>query len=189
MATLVYIEKVNPGYRDAFGKKVQEIASKLAIDANWLMQVMWAESRLNPYAQNRQSGRLIAAGLIQWTKASGVDPNKVLNLTAMQQLDLVYNYFKPYTGKLKSYFDVYLVTFFPAAVGKPDSYVFETKKYSAALIAAQNPAVNRNKDRQITMGEFKEYVRSTVPKNLWQFVLNTTATGGAAVLVLIGFFF
>lgn len=150
--------------RAAFAQKVQDIATYLGIDPNWLMQVMYAESKLNNRAQNIQKGRLIAAGLLQWTKGSGTDPKSVLRLNHLQQLDKVKAYFTPYRGKMNSYFDVYMVTFFPMGMGKPDAYVFATKNLSAALIAKQNPAINKNRDGKITMAEFKQYVWNSTPE-------------------------
>ncbi|MBN9482174.1 MAG: hypothetical protein BGO70_16510 [Bacteroidetes bacterium 43-93] len=167
---LIHIDHPNipAAIRNAFVQKVTAIASWLQIDPNWLMQVMYAESRLKASAQNRQGGRLIAAGLLQWTKASGVPgaPASMLSLNHLQQLDKVREYFAPYRGRMYSYFDVYLVTFFPAGVGKGDDYVFSTKNLSAALIAKQNPAVNINKDGRITMKEFKQYVWNSTPEGV-----------------------
>lgn len=164
---LIHIDHPNipAALRQQFGNKVQEIAAFLLIDPNWLMQVMYAESRLRANAQNIQQGRLIAAGLLQWTKASGAPgaPQSMLQRNHLQQLDWVKEYFKPYRGRMHSYFDVYLVTFFPAAVAKPDNYVFATGKLPASLIARQNPAVNINKDSRITMAEFKQYVWNSTP--------------------------
>src|SRR4051812_2722840 len=99
--------------RSDFAQKVIEIAAFLQIDPNWLMQVMYAESKLKATAQNIQKGKLIAAGLLQWTKASGVTgaPQSMLQYSHLQQLDWVKEYFKPYRGRMHSYFDVYLVTF------------------------------------------------------------------------------
>jgi hypothetical protein len=152
--------------RAAFANKVIAIAAFLNIDPNWLMQVMYAESKLNHQAKNIQQGKLIAAGLLQWTKASGVLPQSVLSLNHLQQLDKVKTYFTPYRGRMNSYFDVYMVTFFPMGMGKPDYYVFETKKLSAALIAKQNPAINKNRDGKITMAEFKQYVWNSTPEGV-----------------------
>lgn len=167
---LIHIDHPNipVSIRAAFAKKVTEIAAWLQIDPNWLMQVMYAESRLKATAQNKQQGRLIAAGLLQWTKASGMPgaPASALQYNHLQQLDWVKTYFKPFRGRMHSYFDVYLVTFFPAAVGKPDDYVFATSKLSAALIAKQNPVINKNKDGKITMAEFKQYVWSSTPEGV-----------------------
>jgi LPXTG-motif cell wall-anchored protein len=56
--------------------------------------------------------------------------------------------------------DVYLVTFFPAALYQGDSYIFHTSKLSASIIAKQNPSFDLNKDGRITKAEFKEYIYS-----------------------------
>ena len=168
--SLIHIDHPNipASIRAAFAQKVTQIATWLQIDPNWLMQVMYAESKLKASAQNIQKGRLIAAGLLQWTKASGTPgaPQSMLQRNHLQQLDWVREYFKPYRGKMNSYFDVYLVTFFPAAVGKPDNYVFATSRLSASLIASQNPAVNIVKDGKITMAEFKQYVWNSTPSGV-----------------------
>lgn len=164
---LIYNDHPNipAAIRNAFLQKVTSTAAFLQIDPNWLMQVMYSESRLKASAQNVQGGRLIAAGLLQWTKASGVSgaPQSMLQYDHLRQLDFVQQYFTPYRGRMHSYFDVYLVTFFPAAVGQPDDYVFATNKLSASLIAQQNPAVNIVKDGKITMSEFKQYVWNSTP--------------------------
>lgn len=164
---LIHIDHPNipVSIRPAFAKKVTDIAAWLGIDPNWLMQVMYAESRLNARAQNIKNKRLIAAGILQWTKASGFPgaPQSVLKYNHLQQLDEVKKYFTPYRGKMHSYFDVYLVTFFPAAVGQGDHYVFATGNLPASLIANQNPAIDTIKDGKITMAEFKQYVWSSTP--------------------------
>lgn len=164
---LIHIDHPNipASIREAFGQKVIAIAAWLGIDPNWLMQVMYAESRLNVKAQNIKNKRLIAAGILQWTKASGFPgaPQSVLKYNHLQQLDEVKKYFAPYRGKMHSYFDVYLITFFPAAVGQGDQYVFATSKLPASLIANQNPAIDTIKDGKITMAEFKQYVWSSTP--------------------------
>ncbi len=168
--SLIHIDHPNipVAIRAAFAQKVTDIAAWLQIDPNWLMQVMYAESKLKASAQNIQKGRLIAAGLLQWTSASGAPgaPQSMLQRNHLQQLDWVKEYFKPYRGRMHSYFDVYLVTFFPAAVGKPDNYVFATSRLSASLIASQNPAVNIVKDGKITMAEFKQYVWNSTPSGV-----------------------
>jgi len=44
-------------------------------------------------------------------------------MSAVQQLDYVYTYFKQTIGKLKNLSDVYMAVLWPAAVGKSDRYV------------------------------------------------------------------
>lgn len=68
------------------------------------------------------------------------------------------------TGKINSLADLYLVVFFPAALGHSNDpqYVFESSHLSAHKVAAANPMFNTNKDGTITMSEFTSVVNNTV---------------------------
>lgn len=153
--------------KNEFVAKLQLISQKLSIHPEWLMIVMWAESRLNEKAVNPISG---ATGLIQFmpktAQGLGTTTANLYLMSNVEQLDYVYQYFKPYAGKLKSVYDLYLVTFFPVALGKPDDFVMQTSTLSAKVIAKQNPGVDINKDLQITVGEFKQYVDRYVKKKI-----------------------
>lgn len=144
--------------KQAFIDKVKSISNKLLINPNWLMAVMYKESRLNEKAVNSRGG---ATGLIQFMPATaqslGTSTAALKAMTNVEQLDYVYKYYKPYITKLNSYPDLYLATFFPAALGKADDYILQTSKLSAAAIADANPGIDLNKDRKITVGEFKRY--------------------------------
>ena len=152
---------------DTFKAKVKQICSALGIDPDWLMTVMYAESRVNPAAYNATSG---ASGLIQFMPSTaqwlGTTTAALRSMTNVAQLDYVYLYFKNLgvSGKMKSVYDLYLATFFPAALGKADTWVMQTSSLSAQTIAAQNQIIDLNKDGQITVGEFKEYVAGYLKK-------------------------
>ena len=158
MADVLYIEKIEASDRDAFRTKIIDISNKLEIQPSWLTAVMNSESGMNPKAYNNNGG---ATGLIQWmpstAKYFGTTTDALRKMKASEQLDWVYKYFKNYSGRLKSPYDIYLVTFFPAAVGKPDDWVFEAKNLSRSKIAQGNPAIDLNKDKMITVGEFKQW--------------------------------
>lgn len=147
-------------------QKVVEVSTKLNIEADWLLAVMYFESRLNPQAKNNISG---SVGLIQFTRdKAGVNyktiSQKVYTLDSIykmnfiQQMDLVYEYFKSFKAKMQSFADVYLVTFFPLAVGKLDSFILQASGLSANLISQQNPVFDLNKNGQITKNEFITYI-------------------------------
>lgn len=148
----------------AFLAKVQTIAAKLGVMPDWLMFVMKTESGLNSRAVNRTSG---ATGLIQFMPATarhlGTTTAALAAMSNLEQLDFVYQYFKPYAGRMRSPGDCYAVVFFPVMVGKPDSYVLQTSSLSAALIARQNPIFDLDKNQQITAGEFRQYVLNKYP--------------------------
>jgi hypothetical protein len=61
---------------------------------------------------------------------------------------------------------MYLYAFFPIALGKPDDWVIQAKNLSANLIATQNSGVDLDKSGEITVGEFKKYVRKGIPANI-----------------------
>ncbi|MDR1652984.1 MAG: transglycosylase SLT domain-containing protein [Prevotellaceae bacterium] len=144
---------------ESFKAKVESVAQKLAINPDWLMMVMYAESRLNPAAYNSSTG---ASGLIQFmpatAKALGTTTESLRALSNVAQMDWVYKYFKKYTGKIKSAYDLYKITFFPISLGKPQNWVFQTSTLSASRIAALNAGMDINKDGKITIAEFEEYV-------------------------------
>jgi hypothetical protein len=170
--------------RTDFAAKVQKIAGLLGINPNWLMVVMHNESGLNAQAVNFQPGDSVnaytraayrAVGLIQFMPFTatwlGTTGQKLYMMTNIQQLDYVYNYFKPYAGRIKSYYDLYMTTFFPAAIGKGDDYVIQTATIPASIIAAQNPGMDYNKDGKITMAEAKRMIANAIPKEFIDDVL------------------
>src|ERR1035437_59670 len=160
-----------------FEQTMNSICTELGIHPNSLMLVMWSESRLNSQAVNKQPGdsndpqvrsAKRAVGLIQFMPnvavALGTTTQKLYAMSSIDQLHYVYAYFKPWTGKLHSYFDLYFVTFFPLALGKPDDYVLETAKLSAATIAKENPFFDANKDGKLTVAEIKQRMYESIPK-------------------------
>lgn len=144
--------------KQAFLAKVKEVSKKLLIEPDWLMAVMYKESGINPQAVNPNGG---ATGLIQFmpatAKSLGTSTTALKNMSNVEQLDYVYKYYKPYITKLNSYPDLYMATFFPAALGKSNDYVLQTSSLSAGTIARANPVIDLNKDNKITVGEFHEY--------------------------------
>lgn len=150
-----------------FLDKVVSICQELGIDPNWLMAVMKQESGINPQAVNKQLGdsdnaysraASRATGLIQFmpktAKGLGTTTQALYLLNGVEQLDYVRKYFLPYKGRIKSPEDLYIIVFYPAALGQPDSY-----KIGGSVTAQQNPAFDLDKNKQITLGEFRQYIR------------------------------
>ena len=175
MMVYEYLVKSN---KAAFLAKVADIAAKLGIDPNWLMIVMKMESGINPAAYNKNGG---ATGLIQFMPATaaglGTSTGALIAMDNVTQLDYVYKYYRPYAGRLFSVTDLYIVTFFPVALGKPDSYVLQTSSLSAGLIAAANPVFDLDKNNAITVGEFKQSVINRLPSEALQAVMNAASNG------------
>lgn len=161
---MIYEEFIKMNKID-FINKVKLICNKLAIQPDWLMLVMYAESGLKPTAYNPNGG---ATGLIQFMPATarglGTTTDALRAMSNVEQLDWVYKYFAPYAGRIKNVHDLYLVTFFPVALGKPDSYIMQTNKLTPAIIAKANPGIDLNRDLKITVAEFKSYVDKYLKK-------------------------
>jgi hypothetical protein len=145
------------GDKQAFITRLKEVVGNLGIDPNWLMAVIYKESKFDPAAQN-PSG---ATGLIQFmpTTAQGLGTTtaSLKTMDSVAQLKYVEKYYAPYAGVLVDYPSLYLATFFPAALGKTDNHIMQTSKLSAGTIAGQNPGIDLDKNGVITVGEFKNY--------------------------------
>lgn len=141
----------------AFRVKVREIADGLSIDPNWLMAVMGFETgyTFSPAARNLGS---TATGLIQFIESTarslGTSTAQLARMTAVRQLDYVESYYQPYSGRIRNLGDAYLAVLWPAAVGRPDSYVMwerDSGPYQREYAANSGLDVNRN--GVITRGE------------------------------------
>jgi hypothetical protein len=148
----------------AFLAKLTEISGKLRVVPDWLMVVFKIESNINHRAINPYTQ---ATGLIQFMPATaaglGTSIGALRTMSNVQQLDYVYKYFAPYAGRIGSIQDLYTITFFPRALGKPDNYVLQTDTIGAGTIAAQNKPYDLNNDSQITYGELKQAISRKIP--------------------------
>lgn len=166
---MIYEEFVRDN-KTAFIAKVKLISSQLGINPDWLMVVMYAEARMNPAAYNPNGG---ASGLIQFMPSTakwlGTTTSEIRKMSNLEQLDWVYKYFKGLgaTGKMKSVYDLYLVTFFPIALGKADNWILQSSDLSAHTVAVNNKIIDINKDLKITVGEFKQYVNAYLKKKTY----------------------
>lgn len=162
---MLYADKITLN-KTAFLSEVQRICTLLGMNPDHLMLVMWAESRLNHRAVNPLSN---ATGLIQFMPATatglGTTVTKLRNMTNVEQLAWVYKYFLPYKGKLHTVYDVYKAVFFPASLGKPKDWIFQTSKLSAKTVADANKIIdNFPRDGKITVAEFETYVEQYLKK-------------------------
>lgn len=152
---LLYINRIVLN-RQAFSDKVESISAKLGIDPNWLMFLMDFESEISSSRENSFG----CIGLIQfcpdfsggsYKTIGGIKYNMadIKNMSNVDQLDLVYEYLKPYKGDMQQYYDLYFAILFPVALGKEDTYVLNTKS---------NPIFDLNKDGSITVAEVKQFL-------------------------------
>jgi hypothetical protein len=145
--------------RIEFTEKVNNICAELQIEANWLMFVMWFESKLNPQAVNPISG---ATGLIQFmpstARSLGTTTAILKHMSNVQQLDYVLDYLRPYKGRMKTWVDVYLAVFYPKAMGNPNFVI------TPDIIAKQNKIFDLNKDLDISVKEIETALRKQIPE-------------------------
>ena len=167
--SLIYGDKINPATDPNFESTLDAVANTLQTDPNNLMIVFQMESGVNPAAQNTAYpvGGGYATGLMQFTPSTaaslGTTTDALKNMTATQQLQYVQAYFTPYIGKIGTFENLYLVTFFPAALGYSDDQCIGTAAISCAAVAASNPSFDLNKDGQITIAEFKQAIDAKLP--------------------------
>jgi lysophospholipase L1-like esterase len=146
-----------------FLEKVKEVGKNVGLDYKIILATMYFESKMNPSAQNPMSK---ATGLIQFmpftAKSLGTSVDSLKNMSAIQQLKYVeqfYNKHKNLIPQITSPEEAYLLVFYPAAVGKPDSYVLGNTNRKKAIIAKQNKPFDSNNDKEITKGEILNYIR------------------------------
>ena len=151
----------------AFIAELNRICGLLGVNVDDMLVCMYAESRLNEKARNPKSR---ATGLIQFmpltAKELGTTVDKLLQLTNVQQLFYVYKYFKPYSGRIHRVYDLYKIVFFPIMIGRDANWVLKSDTLSAETVARANPIIDINKNGQITVAEFEQYVSAFIKKKL-----------------------
>lgn len=145
---------------DQFKTELLKICTELHINPNDLMLVMYNESGINPARQNY----IKATGLIQWLpntlKDYNLTPEQVRQMNGIQQLKLVKKYYFAAKGKLNNVYDLYLYTFYPYALNKPNDYIIGSEKgiNYAKLVYEQNKPLGNAKTGFVTKNSFKEYI-------------------------------
>ena len=148
-----------------FEKKVKDVSSRLSIPAEWLMAVMYAESRFDASAQNHKGSG--AVGLIQFMPATLRDMNvttkQLQNMNHTEQLDFTYQYLQKVQSDrrpFKSLTDVYLGVLYPDALGEDPCYTL----YSQPEINyQQNSGLDEDKDGKVTVSDIDRFLRRIYP--------------------------
>ena len=135
-------------------------ANDIGIKPEWLLRIICRESSFNTKAVNPYSG---ATGIIQWLPSTarhlGTTTSNLYNMSFSEQLDYVYKYFKMInkTNQVNSFEEVYLIVFYPRAIGKPDNYIIGHKN---SKIVKQNPAISNN--GIITVADIKRFAGNSI---------------------------
>lgn len=178
---LAWGAKVSPEFR----AKLVEICGRLKVDPSHLMACIAFESAgtFSPSIVNKISG---AVGLIQFMpftalrllKSAGYASKEGITtpvqaaafmgkLSPVKQLSFVEQYFKPWTGRLKTFSDVYMAILWPAAVGQPENCgLFDAQNPKLALAYRQNAGLDKNKDMVVTKAEAAAHVQERLEDGL-----------------------
>lgn len=153
-----------------FRVKVREVGATLGLDPNWLMAVMGFETRytFSPAVRNPGSS---ATGLIQFIEPTarglGTTTAQLARMTAVQQLDFVEAYYRPYASRVRNLGDSYLAVLFPLAIGRPDSFIMWDKDsgpYQREY--ALNSGLDVQKKGYITRGDAVTSVNASYQRGL-----------------------
>ena len=136
VTTLPYVDKIEEN-RQLFLKKLCKISEELDIKPEWLLHTIFHESRFDPKYRDQMSR---AVGLISFLPSilkifindetgKTITPNDVLQMSNIDQLDLVSAFYKMWFErmKLKSPIiagDFAAITFYPAVIKKDWSWEF-----------------------------------------------------------------
>lgn len=147
----------------AFVAKVVDISQKLGINPNWLMAIMFHETAgtLNSKIVNN----IGCVGLIQFCPngALSMFGKTVAQMQAMsnvEQLEYVYQFFKPNAGKYKSMADMHLYAFVPSVF----PYRYNNTHVIGSEVSATYPkivyhaAMDFDKNGILTIADFRNYL-------------------------------
>jgi hypothetical protein len=155
---VVGIDNTSQSFRD----KVVQIADRLGTKPLYLMAVMSFETggTFSPSIKSPVSG---ATGLIQFISSTarglGTSQASLARMTALEQLDYVEKYLKPFRGRLLTLEDAYMAVLWPAAVGKGRNHViFE----DPTIEYKQNRGLDINNSGKITVAEAANKVTSRI---------------------------
>lgn len=157
-----------------FRERVWWIADTLGLNPDHLMACMAWESgeTFSPSKKNMAGSG--ATGLIQFMPSTaiglGTTTTKLAAMSAEDQLNYVYKYFKPFNGRLKNLGDVYMAILWPRGVGQADTYVLWEKSKSPTTFR-QNAGLDINRDGRVTRAEClhkieEKLTKGLLPKNL-----------------------
>ncbi len=145
----------------AFEEKVKSVAGLLDVPAEWLMSVMYSESKFNPAAVNHKGSG--ATGLIQFIVPTVKDLNRKLgtnlymsdirNMSAVDQMDLVYAYLqnvREVYGDYNTLTDLYLAILYPKAIGKDYCYTLYAKPSQRYRL---NSGLDENRDGRVSVSD------------------------------------
>lgn len=156
---------------DAFRRRVFGICDTFAWNpethASRLMSCMAFESGETFSPSIRNAAGSGATGLIQFMPSTarglGTSTDALAQMSAVEQLDYVEKYFRPYAKRVHTLSDMYMAILLPKFVGQPeDSILFLDPKISYR----QNAGLDANRDGKITKAEASAKVQAKFDKGM-----------------------
>ena len=154
-----------------FELKVRDISAALNVPPEWLMAVMYNESRFDPAVKNRRGSG--ATGLIQFMVPAVKDLNvrlgtryymrDIQSMAAHDQLDLVYEYLQTVReryGEFDSLTELYLAILYPRALDQDACYTLFSKPSRSYM---QNIGLDENRDGSVTITDIDRRMRRLYP--------------------------
>jgi peptidoglycan hydrolase-like protein with peptidoglycan-binding domain len=152
-----------------FNEKLNLIGQKLGVDPKNLLRIMKFETG-GSMSPSQGAGTSSAVGLIQFmpktAQSLGTTSQALAQMSAVEQLDYVYKFYKMNGVQPgMDLGDLYMMTFMPAAVDKPDDFVLgdanggEVFGLNKAKVWQQNPAFGKSKGKSyFTVGDVKNTI-------------------------------
>lgn len=149
----------------SFQENVRQVADALQVPADWLMAVMYMESRFDGSIYNHKGSG--AVGLIQFMPATaqelGTSTFALSQLPAVAQLPYVQAYFDQVRhryGAYQSLTDLYLAVLFPKARGQDPCFQLYHRPSKAYR---QNKGLDTNHDGAVTVSDIDQLLRARHP--------------------------
>lgn len=150
-----------------FKRKVIAIAGRLEMEPDHLMAIMAFETgrSFDPAVTNHAGSG--ATGLIQFmprtAEGLGTSTAALRRMSAIDQLDYVERYLKPYAGRMGDLQSAYMAVLYPRAIGKPADHVLFRKGSVAYRL---NRGLDRNGNGSITKAEAAQRVVALLAEGL-----------------------
>lgn len=156
---------------DEFEAKVKFVSDGLNIPPEWLMAVMYLESRFNPSVTNHKGSG--ATGLIQFMVPTVKELNvrmgtklymsDIQRMSAEHQLDLVYEYLQTIReryGEFDSLTELYLGILYPKALEQEGCHTLFAKP---SKTYRQNSGLDENGDGKVTICDIDKRMERIFP--------------------------
>lgn len=148
-----------------FEQKVRSVGKQLRVPPEWLMAIMYSESKFDASVANHKGSG--AVGLIQWMPATAKDMQTTVaelrNMNHIQQMDYVFRYLQRVRtkyGDFNSLTDLYLAVLYPRSLDNDYCYTLYAKP-SVAYV--KNSGLDEDKDGRVTVSDIDRRMKRIYP--------------------------